>query len=243
MVVTIAFHDNPRNGHNTLHITGEVSSAKSRRRRDIEAGGLMPDEIRKVFPELAEFLPWCGCSQDGPMHYLANTIYLAGDRDHHGKRKGEVLRSETVLAFGDNPIEHKLKPSFIKFLQDAASYDLEVIGINHDNRETYGTKYTFGGYGSRWHECPFNTQREALSFLAALQTCSPRFVTTPTAWSEGKDRDLAAARSVAIWPEATDEQLTAEPAELRAMLEARLPDLLARFRSVVEGAGFAWEAS
>lgn len=55
------------------------------------------------------------------------------------------------------------------------------------------------------------------------------------------DRDLAAARSVAVWPEATDEELCAEPAVLREALERRLPALLAAFRADVEACGLLWE--
>lgn len=55
---------------------------------------------------------------------------------------------------------------------------------------------------------------------------------------EGKERDLDAARSAAVWPEATDEELTADG--LRERLEARLPMLLDEFRSAVESLGFTW---
>jgi hypothetical protein len=57
---------------------------------------------------------------------------------------------------------------------------------------------------------------------------------------EGKARELDAARSAAVWPEATDAELCAEPAELRAALLARLPALLADFRRDVESLGFVW---
>ena len=77
-----------------------------------------------------------------------------------------------------------------------------------------------------------------MEFLAALQTCAPKFLEIPTAWSEGKVRDLDAARATAIWPEATDEDLTTDG--LKERLEARLPALLAEFRAAVEGLGFKW---
>jgi hypothetical protein len=61
-----------------------------------------------------------------------------------------------------------------------------------------------------------------------------------TRTGEGKERQLAFARSSACWPDATDEQLCAEPAVLQAALDARLPQLLVDFRAAIEGAGFAW---
>ena len=57
----------------------------------------------------------------------------------------------------------------------------------------------------------------------------------PTAWSDGKEPDLASARTTAIWPDATLEQLQDEE-----QLKARLPGLLAEFRTAVESLGFEW---
>jgi uncharacterized protein Usg len=54
-------------------------------------------------------------------------------------------------------------------------------------------------------------------------------------------RDLAAARSCAVWPEATDEQLCAPREELEAALTARLPGLIAAFRADMTAAGLLWE--
>jgi hypothetical protein len=242
------FDDQWKNRHNTFAITAEVTTAESRRRRDIQAGGCLHDDIAETFPELASLIPWHLVSTDGPMHYLANTVYHASDRGHDGKRKGEPTRWQTLVTFGDNPICHKLPAKFVRFLQDTKehngrpAFDFEIIALDHDDRKTFGTKYTFGGYGVRWHDCPFDTEKAATDFLYALQNCSPVFTEQATAWSEGKERDLAAARHCAVWPEATDEQLTAEPGELKAALTARLPELLARFRDAVEGAGFLWSA-
>lgn len=244
----LRFDDVCGNGHNTFAITAEVWRP---RRRDMEAGGCMHDEISEHFPELAHLIPWHLCSTDGPMHYAANTVYLAGDRDHNGKRAGEPWAFDEVIQFGDNPIKHKIGRAFWQFLKDSAphpgrgAYDFEVLEHPHPDhgkpgKHQFSPKYTFGGFAERWHECPFDTEAEALDFLAALQNCRPQFLQVPTLYSEGKARELDAARRTAIWPEATDEQLSAEPDELRADLIARLPDLIARFRGAMEAAGFAW---
>lgn len=55
---------------------------------------------------------------------------------------------------------------------------------------------------------------------------------------EGKERDLAAARQSAVWPDATDEELMAE--DLRGRLEERLPALLDEFRKAIESLGFVY---
>jgi uncharacterized protein Usg len=80
--VTIRFDDECGNGHNTFAITGDV---RVPRKRDIVAGGCLHDEIAKVFPELEKFIKWHLCATDGPMHYVANTVYHASDKDHNGR--------------------------------------------------------------------------------------------------------------------------------------------------------------
>ena len=54
----------------------------------------------------------------------------------------------------------------------------------------------------------------------------------------GKGRELDAARSVAVWPDATYEQLTDE--NLATALKERLPGLLVEFRRMIESLGFVW---
>lgn len=144
LCVELRFDDECRNGHQTFAITASVYTAESRRQRDIAAGGCLHEEIARAFPELAPLIKWHLVSTDGPVHYVANTCYLASNRDHNG-----------LLA--------------------------------------------------------------------------------------GESRNFDAARSCAVWPEATDEQLSLPRAELATLLEARLPALLADFRADMLAAGFEWE--
>jgi len=85
----VRFDDECGNGKNSFCITAGVVSDASRRRGDIEAGGRMDEEIAKHFPDLARYQKWNLCDTDGPMHYIANTLYHAGDTDYRGLRKGE----------------------------------------------------------------------------------------------------------------------------------------------------------
>lgn len=59
----------------------------------------------------------------------------------------------------------------------------------------------------------------------------------PVGWliSEGKERNFDAARHSAIWPEATDEELSLPKAELFKLLKARLPALMADFKKDMLG--------
>ena len=90
-------------------------------------------------------------------------------------------------------------------------------------------------FGELWYQCPFDSREDAERFRHALRNCDPRFEAIATAWSEGKERDIEAARSVAIWPDATAEQLSD-----RGALIARLPALMADFKRCVESFGFTY---
>lgn len=86
MQVDIRMDDNCRNGHNTFSMTAEVRRPGG---RDCEACGCMHEDIARVFPELVPLIRWHLVSTDGPMHYIANTVYHASERDHNGLLKGE----------------------------------------------------------------------------------------------------------------------------------------------------------
>lgn len=55
---------------------------------------------------------------------------------------------------------------------------------------------------------------------------------------EGKERELDKARNAAIWPDATDEELTSPG--LQERLEARLPGLMQEFKKAIEELGFTY---
>lgn len=243
----VRFDDECKNGHNTFAITGTVTDTSQTRRHLREvAGGCLHEEIAKAFPELAPLIRWHLTSSDGPMHYIANTVYHAGNRDHWGKVAGEPRAFETFIQFGDNPIKHKPGSKFVKWLESCVplhgerAFDFEILPFEHADRKTYGTHYTFGGFADKWHECPFRTESEAMDFLCALQTCNPKFIKVATAWGEGKARDLDAARNAAVWPDASDAELSVEPDELKAALIKRHAALIKNFREDMLGAGFIW---
>lgn len=248
LTVEARFDDNCKNGRNDFAITAHVETPASRRRNDWEACGCLHDDIAQVFPELAHLIKWHLCATDGPMHYLANTVYLAGDRDYNGRRKGEPSAWDDVVRFGTSPVLHKPGAKFAKFLQSRiGTGDFQVVAMAHDNKPggyQFTPKFTFAGYGEKWHECPFDDAATAQAWAQALNdpAIGAHFDRIPTAYSEGKARELEAARRAAIWPEATDKQLTSEPDQLRDMLTSRLPALIAEFRATMESIGFVWEA-
>jgi hypothetical protein len=255
----LRFDDECGNGHNTFALTGTVYGPARKRpgakyaSAPAIAGGCLHEDVARVFPELAPLVRWHLCSSDEPMHYLANTVFHAGDRDHNGRRAGEPLTVVEVVQFGEVPIHHRLTKGLGPFLRDLRdNYDragqeaaLEVLAVAHKDGPgksyNFAPKYQFAGQKPlAWHECAFDTEQEAVRFADAFLNHSPRIYGMATSWSEGKARDLDAARSAAIWPEATDAELSAEPEALRAALTARLPALTAAFRADIEGCGFLW---
>lgn len=259
MHVEIRFDDECQNGHQTFAITASVYTAESRRQRDIAAGGCMHDEIENTFPELAPLTKWHLTSTDGPTHYVANALHFASDADCWGRRKGEPSAWDHVVYFADSPVSHKIGAKFAKFIQGRmqalgnGAYcalppengTFQVVAITHESRpgDTYKfkPKYTFAGFGEKWHECPFDDEHTAQEWAQALNLKKATFKSVATAFSEGKERELDKARSAAFWPEATDAELCADRETLKAALEKRLPALLAEFRETVEKAGFLWE--
>lgn len=194
----LRFDDNCKNGHHSFSITGTAKAGRGH-----EIGGCIHEEIAQYFPELAPLIKWHLFDQSGPMHYIANTLYLAGDRDHNGLRKGEQRQLRTGRT-------------------GLPCWELALVNADGTDR-----KYAFEWIDS---ETPPENPPTALY--------RPRMIV-----GEGKARQLDLAREVAVWPDATDEELSQEPEALKAVLLARLPALIAEFRTaMVDVCGFAWEA-
>lgn len=188
------------NGHNSFAVTGEMGEmTASGKHLRAESFGCLHEEIAKAFPELAPLIKWHLCSTDGPMHYVANTLYHAGDRDHNGLNKGE-FRQHTSRGPNQNGGVEGV-PNWVLELPDRQSRDVYAM------EKPAPITLEWKAYGKT---------------------------------GEGKERELNHARSSAIWPEATDEQLCAEPEELKAMLLERLPALMDEFRKAVESLGFTY---
>lgn len=194
MSVEIRFDDECANGHMSFAITATVYTDESRRRRDCAAGGCLHEGIAAVFPKLAPLIKWHLMSTDGPMHYLANTLYHAGDRDCNGLRAGEVRQFKNG------------KTGQLAWILEATEKLPQYVDSDTQPTETATMRYV-----------PWNRV------------------------GEGKTRDFAAARSCAVWPDATDEQLSLPKEDLQTLLAARLPGLIAEFRADMERIGMLWE--
>lgn len=201
ITATVRYDDQCGNGHNSFAITADIDDITGGRRRDY-MGGCCHEEVAKHFPELAPLIKWHLFDSTGPMHYIANTIYHAGDRDHWGLRKGE-FRQHTSRG------KHQADG-----VEGVPHWELKIEGLP-EKRDIYAT--------------------EKPADLALTARWVPSGIT-----GEGKERQLDSARNSAVWPDATDEQLCAEPEELKRMLVERLPALVSEFKAAVESLGFVY---
>lgn len=254
LVAKIRYDDECNNGHNTFSITGNIYQPYRQhgeptiKHKDgatlwLNCGGCVHDEIAKHLPKLAKYIKWHLCSSDEPLHYIANTLFHAGDKDCWGRRAGEPCAWDCAIRFGDSPVSHHIPDKFWKFLkerQGTGDFQVAAIAYVQDKGKQYdfGPKYTFVGFADKWHDCPFDSKVEADEFCEGMNRCKVEFVKLATDFSKGKERDLNAARNCAIWPEATDEELTAP--DLEEKLKARHPALMAEFRAAVEELGFIY---
>lgn len=190
ITATVRYDDQCGNGHNSFSITGEIDRRSRNGRWTDDACGCIHDQIAKRFPELAHFIKWHLCASDGPMHYLANTLY-------HALEYGPKM----AWVYFDDPANGIVK-QFMKYCSIE-----EAIEICTTPSKTFNY-VSKAGYR---YEVDEKTAKKA---------------------------ELDFARSSAIWPEATDEELRSP--DLKEKLIARLPALMAAFKKDVEALGFTY---
>jgi hypothetical protein len=241
MRIEIRYDDCCSNGHNSFAITGEIQEKRGNRFVDF-TGSCIHDQIAKFYPKYKHLIKWHLMTSDMPMHYIANACYHASNRDHNGRLKGEPSSFDYYLKFENFPLTFKLNREFKNYLEEHdyqdAFRDLAIVEARYNGSGNYNfkPKYSFINHTDDWYKALFDTEAEALEMLEALNSHKWQIIKKPAAFSEGKERDLEAARSCAIWPEATDEQLKSD--NLKELLLARLPALRLAFKSDIESLGF-----
>ena len=192
LTVTLRYDDRCGNGHNTFSITGELY-VNGR----WESSGCLQDLIQDHFPGYRHLIKWHLVSSDGPMHYIANTLYHVSDRDCWVLRKGERRQIRNRKTG---------QPSWRRAILDSRGQEVEPDQyLDSDTKPSFEYRVVY----VPWEEI-----------------------------GEGKARELDLARSTAVWPDATDEELLAP--DLEAKLTARLPRLIDEFRRDMEALGFTY---
>lgn len=250
IVCNVRYDDECGNCHNSFSITGTIySDESSSNERYFVTGGCIHEDISKHFPELKHLVKWHSTNSDGPLYYVDNTTYHARDREHKGKEIGEAVAWDEQLKFEGYPFTFKEpRTGFFKYLQSVNNWkyedlgfimrDVEILEVLHTlNPKTYSANYTFSNYpdSNDWYKAPFRTKNEASEFLEALQTLKFEIVKIPTKWNKAVEPNLEAARSCAVWPDATLEQLQNKEA-----LMERLPALMQEFKKDIEALGFIY---
>lgn len=241
-VAYVRLDDECGNRHDSFSITGQTwyrNNVTSMWREG--SGGCIHEEVAKFFPELAPFIKWHLTSTDEPMHYIANTMYHASNKDHYGRLAGEPSSWEVTIQFGDFPITSRKPARFtnwVRSVQEFTREKLAIVEVPYGAVATYRPKYTFADLPAKWHECAFDTLDEITQYSEALLNYPVTLHKVVTGYSEGKARDLDAARRCAVWPEATDEELCSD--NLKELLTARHPPMMAEFKADAEKLGFVY---
>jgi hypothetical protein len=97
IIVDVRFDDRCGNGHNTFAITGSIYKAGRRSDNSTIVCGCIHDDIYKHFPELRGLIKWHLVSSDGPMHYIANTLYHA--------KNGALSYAQSSAVWSDATLE------------------------------------------------------------------------------------------------------------------------------------------
>lgn len=239
----IRWDDQCSNGYNTFAITG--SGWEKGRRMDPQNpdwGGSCHDLLIAVFPQLRPLIQYHGMGSKGPTHYVTNTLYHASDRDCWGRKAGEPYNFEPFYLIGSSPLEVKIPKKVIEFVKaeierGAPGFVVESVPYapSADRDYKFGPKFQLAGMPAcKWHDAPYDTASEAEGMAAAFTqwAADPDFikvVSRATSFGEGKIPNFDHARSCAMWPDATDDQLQ----DADQLIE-RIPLLIGTFKQELE---------
>lgn len=247
--IEIRYDDECGNGHNSFAITGEMYSKREWGKKEPSICGCIHEEIKQHFPEYAHLIKWHGVSSKEPMHYIANSLYFAGNRDCHGLLKGEkkILSYAYYLEVNKSPFHYKLDTELKKFIDTTgknkeAWKQIQIEAIEH-KKDNYNwqPKYCFKGMDiQEWHKCPFDTEDEAKIFIDAMVNHNIAVIENPDMIriGEGKERELESFKSSACWYDATIETISQDAEVLKKQLEDRLENLILEFKKDIEALGF-----
>jgi hypothetical protein len=133
IIVTVRYDDECNNGHNTFSITGEIwykrqwaAHLAGSERADCVTGGQIKDDIRKHFPKLRPYMKWHLTSSDGPMHYIANTLYWVKKGNLDYARSCAVWPDAELSDFTKEKLQERLAA-----LMEAFKRDIEALGFTY----------------------------------------------------------------------------------------------------------------
>lgn len=131
LVVNVRFDDECSNSHKTFSIIGEYFNTYHKFKRwpnYCDTCGCIHDLISKYVPELQSFIKWHLTSTDGPMHYIANTVYHVKNNDFDYARNSAVWLDATVQDLHLLNLEQRLKERLPKLMEEFKK-DMKTLGF------------------------------------------------------------------------------------------------------------------
>ena len=129
LIATVRYDDQCKNGHNTFSISGDLYDRSEYIRGEstithangkrlwLGSCGCLHEEIAKRFPELAPVIKWHLVSSDGPMHYVANSMYHARvipkeQGEYYAYLKEPITGTEKLLSIVDEIKKKELDTAY-----------------------------------------------------------------------------------------------------------------------------------
>jgi len=245
--VNMRYDDQCGNKHNSFSITGNWWE-KGTSSGEPNSGGCLHDDIYEYAEDLRKYIKFHLCTSDGPSAYVSNATYCAGNRDYNGRAPGDISGYAYGIRFNGSVISHFIDDKLWTYLKNAiesgvSEFNLKTIEYLNRPNENYDLtpNYSINNFADNWYGCPFKKgSAQARELCIGLTNEPVAFVKLPTEYSKGKLREFDLARSCAIWPEATDEQLSLPKEELEILLIDRLPNLMIEFKDAIEELGFEY---
>ena len=244
-LVELRYDDRHGNGHNTFSIAGSLYRDCVSERTNYGMGCMHEDMVKFLPKEMTDLIQWhLFDSENGPLHYVSNTLHHANDKDVNGYSKGEPCAWNNLLFINGSPIPTKLDKELLPLMKDLEKLELlktsgiiEVLHVHKAGDYEYPPKYTLsnGLNAKQWHHCEFGSRGAAIAFLDMINNHSFEFKKVAIRYSQGAMPNLEFARSSANWPEATLEQLRD-----KELLTARLPNMMNDFKTAMENIGFVY---
>lgn len=129
LIVEIRHDDECENGHNSFTITAKLSEQLANGQDRFFAGGRLHEEVVRFFPELEKYIKWHLCSTDGPMHYIANTMYFASSTapDLKAARDCAIWPDATLEQLQDKEALEARRPALLEKFRAA----VESLGLTY----------------------------------------------------------------------------------------------------------------
>lgn len=212
LIANVRYDDDCGNGHNTFTITGELYD-------------------RKYIPGEASIV-----NSKGKTRWLGSRGCLREEIANSFPELAPLIKWNLVSS--DGPMYY-----IVNTVYNASDRDYRGL-LKGEKRQLRNGKTNL----PVWERTVRNDKGEKVSLSSSSWIDSEERPTEiliaewSPAWiiGDGKERDLDAARSCAVWPAATDEQLIVPTEELKAALLERLPGLMAEFKAAVESLGFTY---